>query len=133
MVRTVDTDKKCSVCGKMQSEHPNQRTFPSTYPIINGREHTIYKRSGATQKALCVRFAKHHDEHARRWQESVCSCFTCKKYGGVCPQDNNCPALVNVRGGDFGWGECTLEGKRLNKNFYKLEAAIRGEKGKPKP
>jgi len=55
---------------------------------------TIEKRNSIGQYFLC---------HARYER------FPCNHYGGVCPEDNFCPALRNPRGGDFGWGECKFQ------------------------
>jgi len=74
----------CAVCGKGEYEHDYN-------PKSIRTNHTIFKYSKLETARYCRR------KNGR---------FKCKQYDGFCIEDNKCHALKNVRGGDFGWGEC---------------------------
>lgn len=111
---------KCGVCGKDKNDHLTRQDIlvrkmalavtdedwreveemcwtvkrEGGYPKFDGEVHTVFKYPlGEWEKVV----REYCPSAPVQW---------CNRYDTWCPKENFCPALKNVRGGDFGWGEC---------------------------
>ena len=91
----MQTNKHCAKCGKLEQEH--------AWAVSPTKEHNTWK---LTDKLSIMRALRSKQNRMRYPGRPIV--IYCLKYNGICFERNECFALVNPRGGEFGWGECVF-------------------------